>query len=40
VSAEGFAGDVDELREWQRHGVAFRVFDGETGEDVTQVLLA
>ena len=40
VSSEGFACDVDELREWQRQGVAFRVLDGETGEDVTQVLLA
>ena len=40
VSSHGFAGDIDELREWKREGVTFRVLDVETGEDVTRVLLA
>jgi polyhydroxyalkanoate synthesis regulator protein len=31
---------VDELRQWQRDGVAFIVRDVETGADVTRVLLA
>jgi polyhydroxyalkanoate synthesis regulator protein len=40
VSSDGLAGDIDDLREWQREGVAFRVLDIETGADVTRVLLA
>jgi polyhydroxyalkanoate synthesis regulator protein len=31
---------VDDLRQWLREGVAFKVQDSETGEDITQVLLA
>ncbi len=31
---------VDDLRRWQMQHVAFTVVDAETGEDVTQVLLA
>ena len=31
---------VDDLREWQREGIAFMVVDTETGADVTRVLLA
>jgi polyhydroxyalkanoate synthesis regulator protein len=40
VSSNGLAGDIDDLREWQREGVAFVVIDVETGENVTRVLLA
>ena len=40
VSSDGLAGDIDDLREWQREGVAFRVIDTETGADVTRILLA
>ena len=40
VSSDGLAGDIDDLREWQREGVAFMVIDTETGADVTRVLLA
>ena len=40
VSSHGFTADIDELREWEREGVTFRVLDVETGEDVTRVLLA
>jgi polyhydroxyalkanoate synthesis regulator protein len=40
VSSDRLAGDIDDLREWQREGVAFRVLDIETGADVTRVLLA
>ena len=40
VSSAGLAGDIDDLREWQREGVAFTVIDTETGADVTRVLLA
>jgi polyhydroxyalkanoate synthesis regulator protein len=40
VSSEGLAGDIDDLRQWQREGVAFVVIDTETGADVTRVLLA
>ena len=36
----GLAGDIDDLRQWQREGVAFVVLDTETGADVTRVLLA
>ena len=31
---------VDELRDWEANGVRFAVIDAETGNDVTQVLLA
>ena len=31
---------VDELRAWAERGVAFTVWDAETKEDVTRVLLA
>ncbi len=31
---------VDELRNWSARGVGFSVLDTETGDDVTQVLLA
>jgi polyhydroxyalkanoate synthesis regulator protein len=31
---------VDDLRQWLKDGVAFQVHDGETGEDITRVLLA
>jgi polyhydroxyalkanoate synthesis repressor PhaR len=31
---------VDDLRQWLREGVAFKVQDSETGEDITRVLLA
>jgi polyhydroxyalkanoate synthesis regulator protein len=31
---------VDELRDWERKGIMFTVLDGETGEDITRVLLA
>lgn len=31
---------VDELRHWAETGVRFAVIDAETGNDVTQVLLA
>lgn len=31
---------VEQLRGWAAKGVAFSVFDTETGEDVTRVLLA
>jgi polyhydroxyalkanoate synthesis regulator protein len=40
VSSEGLAGDIDDLRQWQREGVEFVVLDTETGADVTRVLLA
>ena len=40
VSSDGLAGDIDDLRQWQREGVAFVVLDTETGADVTRVLLA
>src|SRR5262249_42135203 len=40
ISSEGLAGDIDDLRQWQREGVAFVVIDTETGADVTRVLLA
>ena len=40
VSSRGLAGDIDDLRQWQREGVAFAVIDTETGADVTRVLLA
>lgn len=40
VSSDGLAGDIDDLREWQREGVTFMVVDVETGADVTRVLLA
>ena len=40
VSPNGYASDVDELREWRREGVAFKVLDSDTGEDVTRILLA
>ena len=31
---------VEDLRQWRKEGVAFQVRDGETGEDITRVLLA
>jgi len=31
---------VEELRRWVERGVSFSVIDAETGNDVTQVLLA
>ena len=31
---------VEQLREWDASGVAFRVIDAETGADITRVLLA
>ena len=31
---------VEQLRGWMADGIAFAVIDGETGEDVTRVLLA
>ena len=31
---------VEELREWVERGVSFAVIDAETGNDITQVLLA
>jgi len=40
VSSDGLASDIDDLREWQREGVAFRVIDTETGADLTLILLA
>lgn len=40
VSLDGLAGDIDDLRQWQREGVAFVVLDTEAGADVTRVLLA
>ena len=40
VSSDGLTGDIDDLREWQRKGVAFMVLDTETGADVTRILLA
>jgi polyhydroxyalkanoate synthesis regulator protein len=39
-TAEGRYVSVDELREWQRDGLAFCVRDAETGEDITRILLA
>jgi polyhydroxyalkanoate synthesis regulator protein len=39
-TAEGRYVSIDELREWQREGIAFCVRDAETGEDITLVLLA
>jgi len=39
-TAEGRYVSIDELREWQREGIAFCVRDAETGEDITRVLLA
>jgi len=39
-TAEGRYVTVDELREWQRDGIAFWVQDVETGADVACVLLA
>jgi polyhydroxyalkanoate synthesis regulator protein len=39
-TAEGRYVTVDDLRQWQRDGIAFWVQDVETGEDVTRVLLA
>jgi len=40
--ASGGYVSIDDLREWQREGVAFVVLilDVETGADVTRVLLA
>ena len=38
--ASGGYVSIDDLREWQREGVAFVVVDVETGADVTRVLLA
>lgn len=38
-TAEGRYVTVDELRQWQRDGIAFWVQDVETGADVTRVLL-
>jgi polyhydroxyalkanoate synthesis regulator protein len=40
VSSDGLAGDIDDLREWRREGMAFVVLDIETGADVTRILLA
>jgi hypothetical protein len=31
VSSEGLAGDIDDLRQWQREGVAFVVLDTGDG---------
>jgi polyhydroxyalkanoate synthesis regulator protein len=31
---------VEDLRQWQKDNVAFEVRDGETGDDITRVLLA
>ena len=31
---------VEDLRNWQKQGVAFTVVDTETGDDITRVLLA
>lgn len=31
---------IDMLRDWAAQGIAFTVLDVETGQDVTQVLLA
>ena len=31
---------VDELRDWEDHGIRFAVIDAETGRDVTQVMLS
>jgi polyhydroxyalkanoate synthesis regulator protein len=31
---------VDERRDWKRKGIMFTVLDGETGKDITRVLLA
>jgi polyhydroxyalkanoate synthesis regulator protein len=39
-TAEGRYVSVDELRQWVSDGIAFRVEDVETGEDVTLALLA
>jgi len=38
-TTEGRYVSIDELREWQREGIAFCVQDAETGEDITLVLL-
>ena len=40
VSSDGLAGDIDDLRQWRREGMAFVILDTETGADVTRVLLA
>jgi polyhydroxyalkanoate synthesis regulator protein len=37
---EGRYVSVDELRQWRREGIAFRVQDARTGKDVTVVVLA
>jgi polyhydroxyalkanoate synthesis regulator protein len=37
--ANGCDVSIDDLRQWQREGVAFAVMDTETGADVTRVLL-
>jgi polyhydroxyalkanoate synthesis regulator protein len=29
-----------DLKDWQAHGISFAVFDTETGQDITSVLLA
>jgi polyhydroxyalkanoate synthesis regulator protein len=39
-TAEGRYVSVDDLRQWQRDGIAFYVRDAETGEDITLILLA
>jgi polyhydroxyalkanoate synthesis regulator protein len=31
---------IEELRQWRRDGVAFKVIDAETGAEVTRALLA
>jgi len=38
--ANGSHIEIDDLREWQREGVALMVLDPDTGADVTRVLLA
>jgi polyhydroxyalkanoate synthesis regulator protein len=40
VSSDGLAGDIDDLRQWRREGMAFVILDTETGADVTRILLA
>jgi polyhydroxyalkanoate synthesis regulator protein len=39
-TAEGRYVSIEDLREWQREGIAFYVRDAETGEDITLILLA
>jgi len=39
-TARGCYVSVEQLRRWAAEGVAFTVFDTETAEDVTRILLA